>query len=63
MISYTNLFDNLGAIDPVENTNKDFQESKLLSSTVPQERGGEGFCVNYCIKTQSNSQRLTIHGR
>ncbi|XP_023336626.1 aldose 1-epimerase isoform X2 [Eurytemora carolleeae] len=47
-----------GAIDPVENTNKDFQESKLLSSTVPQERGGEGFCVNYCIKTQSNSQSL-----
>ena len=51
----------LGEISPVVGTEYDMRGGQLLESAVPAARGGEGFCVNYCIPQLPASQLRKSH--
>ena len=38
-----------GEILSVRGTENDFTEARILSETVIKARGGEGYCVNFCV--------------
>ena len=45
-----------GEIASVAGTEYDLRAGPVLESAVPGARGGEGFCVNYCIPHQPDGQ-------
>jgi hypothetical protein len=45
-----------GEIASVVGTEYDLSSGQLLESAVPAARGGEGFCVNYCISQPAAGQ-------
>ena len=46
-----------GKIASVKMTENDFTKEKLLSDTVTKARGGEGYCVNFCVGDGSEAMR------
>ena len=46
-----------GEIVSVKMTENDFSKEKLLSDTVTKARGGEGYCVNFCVGDGSKDIR------
>jgi hypothetical protein len=50
-----------GEIAEVGGTEYDLTGGQLLESAVPAARGGEGFCVNYCISQPTPGQLRSLH--